>query len=267
MILDETLELLRTARAGDIGTLTLSDVRVGLHMTAVRLSDGSTGISSTLRSNDPPPRPAERDYGEFTPAQIRGRSVLSLLESGKRSALADTLRIAALNALSASQIRAGRYRVEENTDPIDLADLLPGRNVVMVGAFQSYIRRIAGSGCRLQILEMDRSIFHDEDLHYFVPADEYRNILPHADTVIITGLTLLNGTIDGLLQTIAPGAQVIVTGPSGSVLPDVLFSHGVSIVGATRVTDPEMAFEVVGQGGAGYHLYRYAARKICILSD
>ncbi len=267
MILEETCDLLRTAHAGDFGKLTVSDVRVGLHMTAVKLSDGSTGIASTLRSTAPPPRPDKRDFGDFTPGQIRGRSVLALLEYEKRTALADTLRIAVLNALSASRIRSGNYRIEEGTDPIDLADLTPGRSVAMVGAFQSYIRRIAAAGCRLQVLEMDLSIFHDDDLKYFVPAEEYRTVLPKADTVIITGLTLLNGTIDGLLQAVTPGAQVIVTGPSGSILPDVLFRHGVSIVGATQVTDPELAFEVVGQGGAGYHLFRYGARKICILRD
>lgn len=36
-------------------------------------------------------------------------------------------------------------------------------------------------------------------------------------------------------------------------------------IGATRITHPELLFDVVGSGGKGYHLFRYCAEKISIL--
>jgi uncharacterized protein (DUF4213/DUF364 family) len=112
---------------------------------------------------------------------------------------------------------------------------------------------------------MNESALPPEYRKYFVPADAYKTIVPESDIVIITGQTLVNSTIDDLLDAVNPGSQVIVTGPSGSILPDILFRNGVSIIGAVRITDPELLFDVAGEGGTGYHLFEYCARKICIV--
>ena len=70
-----------------------------------------------------------------------------------------------------------------------------------------------------------------------------------------------------MLLAISPGSQVIVTGPSVSIIPDILFENKVSIIGASIITKPEMLFDIVSDGGTGFHLFEYCARKICILKD
>ena len=107
--------------------------------------------------------------------------------------------------------------------------------------------------------------FNEEDKKYFVPASDYSKILPISDIVIITGLTLVNDTLDDLLKAIKPEAQTIVTGPSSSLIPDVLFANNVKIIGAVKITNPELMLKVVSEAGAGYHLFEYCAQKICIL--
>jgi uncharacterized protein (DUF4213/DUF364 family) len=92
-------------------------------------------------------------------------------------------------------------------------------------------------------------------------------VLPVSDIVIITGLTLVNNTLDGLLETVKPEAQIIVTGPSSSFIPDILFQHHVKIVGSVSISNPEKMFQVVSEGGAGYHLFEYCAEKITILNE
>ncbi|NLA50007.1 MAG: Fis family transcriptional regulator, partial [Bacteroidales bacterium] len=42
---------------------------------------------------------------------------------------------------------------------------------------------------------------------------------------------------------------------------------GVSIVGGIRITRPEIVFNIVSEGGLGYHLFEYCAAKICILRE
>jgi hypothetical protein len=39
------------------------------------------------------------------------------------------------------------------------------------------------------------------------------------------------------------------------------------MIGASRITRPEILFEIVGEGGTGYHLFEYCAQKICILKE
>jgi uncharacterized protein (DUF4213/DUF364 family) len=137
----------------------------------------------------------------------------------------------------------------------------------MVGAFQSYMRKIAGTNNKLYVLEMNEKALATDQKKFYVPASEYDKILPDSDVVIITGQTLVNRTIDDLLSAISPGTQVIVTGPSGNILPDILFANKVSIIGAIRITDPDILFDIVSEGGTGFHLFEYCARKICILKD
>ena len=80
-------------------------------------------------------------------------------------------------------------------------------------------------------------------------------------------LTLVNNTIDGLLSAISPDALVIVTGPSSSLIPDVLFQNKVNIIGATKITNPEILFNIVSECGAGFHSFKYCAAKICIINE
>lgn len=92
-------------------------------------------------------------------------------------------------------------------------------------------------------------------------------VLPDSDIIIITGLTLLNNTIDNLLSFIPANKQVVVVGPTAGLIPDILFKHNVSIIGSTKITDPERMFTVVSEGGAGFHLFQYCAKKICVLNE
>jgi uncharacterized protein (DUF4213/DUF364 family) len=137
--------------------------------------------------------------------------------------------------------------------------------VTIVGAFHSYIRRIEATGNKLHVLELSENAMSEEHRKYFVPAEEYKTVIPVSDIIIITGQTLVNSTIDDLLSVVPDNAQVVVSGPTVSIIPDVLFERGVTIIGAMRITNPEVMFDVISQGGTGYHLFEYCARKISIL--
>jgi uncharacterized protein (DUF4213/DUF364 family) len=77
----------------------------------------------------------------------------------------------------------------------------------------------------------------------------------------MTGLTLVNGTTDNLLAAVRKDSKVIIMGPSANIFPAALFAQGVSIVGATRITEGETLMKIAGEGGTGYHLFRYCAKK------
>lgn len=267
MILDETYSYLKTKYTDQVERLRIEAVRFGVYLTAVKLSDNSYGAASTLLESEYHCVRKNRDYSDFTPTRITGQRVIDLFETEKKSSLIDTLRIAVLNAVSSTLLANGHYKVAENVDPIELIDLSSNKTITIVGAFNSYIQKISTTENQLFVLEMNRDALVDEYKKYYVPADEYAKVLPKSDIVIITGLTLVNSTIDGLLAAIEPKTQVIVTGPSSSLIPDILFQNKVSIIGATRITDPEMLFTIVGEFGAGFHLFRYCAQKICIMNE
>jgi uncharacterized protein (DUF4213/DUF364 family) len=264
MILQKTLELLKSEYAKHMDGLFISDVVMGMHLTAVKLSDGSYGVASTLQDGVFHCSRKNRDFGPFTPMQITGQKITDLFETSKKTKITDTLKIAVLNAVSTKIIANGNYRVIKNSDPVDLLDLSQPKTITIVGAFQSYIEKLSGSHNRLYVLELNEDALHEEHKKYYVPASEYHRVIPESDVLIITGLTIVNNTIDDLLLSVPENCRVIVTGPSGSMIPDILFEHGVNMIGATRITKPPELFDLVAQGGSGYHLFRYCAEKICI---
>lgn len=264
-IFEKTLDLLRNQFSDRVRNLTIAEVRMGQHLTAVLLSDGSCGVSSNASK---PPRPldkSQRDFGPFTPGNIKGRTVAELFDTLAEENCNRSLVTATMNALSANLLFSGKYKVLSNTDPFDLMALGADKRVVIVGAFQSYIKRVAASGANLQVLEMKEAALQPIHRRYYVPAEEYPNVLPMADAVVITGLTLTNDTLDDLLAATPPSAEIMVTGPTSSFLPDALFEKNVKYIGGIRITNPTMALVVAGEGGGGYHLFHYCAEKICVV--
>jgi len=265
MIIDQTYIQLKKIYGNKLEELIISDVKIGLYLTAIRLSDESIGTSSTLTEENPVCAKGKRDFGDFTPLKIKGKRVLDILDTKKESNIISSLKTAVLNAVSSKVISSGKYKIIENCDPIQLLDLNSRKTITIVGAFQSYIRKISETENKLFVLELSENALGQEQKMLYVPASEYRKILPASDIVIITGQTLVNKTIDDLLSVISPGTQVIVTGPSSGILPDILFENKVSIIGAVKITKPEILFDLVNEGGTGFHLFEYCAQKICIL--
>ena len=73
MIIDQTYAFLKSTYKDQIEKLTISDIRIGINLTAVRLSDNSVGTSSTISDNQPLCLKSNRDFGDFTPLKIRGQ--------------------------------------------------------------------------------------------------------------------------------------------------------------------------------------------------
>jgi uncharacterized protein (DUF4213/DUF364 family) len=267
MLIEQTYDLLKRKYGNGFEKLLISDVMIGLHLTAVRLSDKSIGTSATLADTLPFCAKTNRDFGDFTPLRIKGQKVKDLLETGNNSATISSIKMAVLYAVSSSIISSANYRIIENCDPIQLLDLGSDKTITIVGAFQSYIRKVSVTENKFYILEMDVNTIAPEHRQFFAPADEYRKVLQVSDIVIITGQTLVNKTIDDLLSAVSPNAQVVVTGPSSGIIPDILFKNRVSIVGTMRITNPDIVFDIVGEGGTGFHLFKYCAEKICILNE
>lgn len=267
MIANKTLEILENRFGIQLHEIEIEEVRIGAFLTGIRLSNQSFGVASTYISKETGWQKGQREFGPFTPGNITGQTAGSLFSGDIRSQFLDSLQAATLNALSSRFLSSEYYHIHENRDPFDFLDFPGSKKATVVGAFQSYIRRLKEAGANFKVLELNPDALRPEDIGYYVPAAEAERILPGSDIVIITGSTLANRSLDGLLALIPEHSTVVVTGPTSSLLPDLLFEKKVDIVGATRILDPEKMMQVVSQGGAGYHLFRYCAQKIVVLRE
>lgn len=268
MIIDQTFEVIKARYGQQLNKLTIEKLVAGVYLTAVKLSSGYCGLASNdLNSQDCCAHNRNRGFGDFTPGNFKGQKVADLFDISKPSCFIKTLQLAVMNALSAELVTGSKYRIIENLDPIELIELKGKQQVCIVGAFLSYIKKIAESDSVLKIIELNENAVPEEYRRYYVPAELSENVLAHSDIVIITGASLANNTLDKLLEVITEKAKVILVGPTSSLLPDVLFAHGVDIIGATRITDTSKMLQLVAEGASGFHLFNYCASKICIVNE
>lgn len=80
-----------------------------------------------------------------------------------------------------------------------------------------------------------------------VPAEMAGELLPQADVVAVTGTTLLNGTLAGLLASCRDDAFVVMLGPTTPYAP-ALFECGIDVLAGCAVPDPEAALSGIRAG-------------------
>ncbi len=268
MILDETFEIIKSGYGGKFNDITIEKLVAGIYLTAIKLSNGYCGLASNeTDSLDSCTHNRYRGFGSFTPGNFTGQKVADLFEVADPPCLVRTIQLAAMNALSAGLVNRQDYNIIENTDPIALIDLKHRQQICVVGAFLSYINKIAKSNSALKIIELNENAVPENFRRYYVPPENSEAVIAQSDIVIITGASLANDTLDRLLEIIPKDTKVILVGPTSGLLPDVLFAKGVNIMGSTRITDAGKMFELVAEGAAGFHLFNYCATKICIVNE
>lgn len=224
-------EILSTLPDGEV-----RDVRIGLHWTVVVVETGGVlrcGLSATLFT------PHGHDQGPDIPGAgqldcCSGRDLAELALSSHPTQA--SVGVAAINALLPRQTHLW---TEDNAEEV-IARAGVGKRVVMVGRFP-FVPRLRQRVGELLVLEQDPG---PDDL----PAEQAPEVLPRAEVVAITGMTLINHTLEGLLRLCPPEAFVILLGPSTPLTP-LLFDHGIDILSGAVVTAIEPVLRIVSQGG------------------
>ncbi len=222
-----------------LATLTLSgpvtDLRVGALWTML-VADAArgqrAGLAATQLVHDlEHGRPAVRDAGGLI-----GRDARELAGLTKSESLTErSIGFAALNALLEVDEAAC---VERNAEALIL-ERAAGRHVAIIGHFP-FVPRVREAAGVCSVLELNPG---PGDL----PASAAPDVLPHADIVAITGMTLVNGTFESTAALCRPDAFILVLGASTPLSP-LLFDYGVSAISGTVVTDIPAMLTAVSQG-------------------
>lgn len=208
---------------------------------AVELDDGSIGLGYALLDGISA-RLHAHDAGTLlagTPALDAARGYLA------SDPLHRALGLATINALSAAALRRLGWRAPDATDSIGGIDPRPGQRIGMVGWFPPLVRRIAGTGASLVVVEIDPTL---AGVHDGVEVTLDPGALGDCDTVLSTTTPLLNHTLDAVLDACPSGARVVLIGPTGGCLPQPLFARGVDALGGTEVTDRAGFVEALRRG-------------------
>lgn len=159
--------------------------------------------------------------------------------------------VAALNALLPSSPHLWH---EANAEEM-LARYGKGKNVVMVGRFP-FADRLKSRVGELVVLEENPE---PGDL----PPNSAKDKLPNAELIAITGMAMINHTLEGLLELCNPEATVMLIGPSTPLSP-ILFDYGIDILSGAVVEKPESVMRVVAEGGNFKQVHQAGIRLVNI---
>ena len=269
IFLQETAELVMSFFGEELNHITVERSVFGLFFSGVKLSDDTGGLCFTP-VKEMPEAVCCPSSARIMPlsGKLRGRSVIEYLaDLEHNNILRKTLAIATLNALSASCWKRGmpqKYEVCCGVDAFDEVEIPLGGKTVVVGALVPLLKKLIAADADFTVLEMDKRTLKGKELEHYAPPEDAHKYVPDADLLVITGVTVLNDTLPSLLEMAKPGAQIVVTGPTASMLPDAFFKRGVTIMGGVIVTKADEVLDVITEGGSGYHFFGKSAERLII---
>lgn len=224
------------------------DVRIGLSYTGVLLDDQSFGLAYSF-SNE-----AGRCCEIVDKAGELEENAWKLAKFALATRAVDSsVGVATLNAILNRNVKG------EEGDILDFLDLKKGDKIGMIGNFEPVVKRM-DEDIKPYVFERNPK---EEDIY---PDWAAEVILPYVDVVIITGATVINKTIDHLLELAKNSREIAILGPTSPMAPEVFKKRGVTLLGGMLVEDVRKALKIISQGG-GTKGIKNVSRKISLVLE
>ncbi len=207
----------------------VTEVRRGLHWTAV--VSRHCGLASTLDAGSCAHEDDNKTEGSFTEMTALQLARYCLSEDTGMASLG----IAALNSLLDVDVEKCA-----DLDGLKLVhDIGKGKNVSIIGHFP-FLEDLAKTAANLWIIEK-----HPRPGD--IPEEGGKDYIARSDIVVISGTTLINHTLTGILEWCKEKSVKMLLGPS-TPMSETLFDCGIDILSGSMVTDKEALLKLVGEG-------------------
>lgn len=244
------------------------DIRIGVFYTGVVLNTGHAGMSYTPIQEIPEAVCCPRSHAKMPVAgKLLNMQIAELMDYAlDDNALKAAVGIATINALSAILLEdeACQYKPSAYGNALDLVKITGEDTVAMVGAFPPFIKRIQEITKKLFVIERNPRVADKGDMIEIESEARLREIIPQANIIVITGVTLVNHTLGPILELAKKASEIVIVGPTASVYPEPLFARGVTVMGGVRIADAAKMIHLIGEAGSGYDFFENCAEKIVI---
>lgn len=231
MISDRLLDFALTRAEGR----RIKDVRAGLSYCCLSLEDGATGLAYTFRQELGPYCGILDEAGSLIGRELA--ELLPWLKSSNR--LKAALGLAGINAI------CNQPGPAYDKGNVTLAlDLTPDDHFGMVGAFGPILKAVREKTQNIYIF--DQAINKEGQI---LPESDLAKYLPACQVIVITATSLINHSLDAVLEHCQNARQVFLLGPSTPLCPQAFQDSPLTHLAGALVTDPFRALEIVSQGG------------------
>jgi len=238
-----------THLADSVREVAVADVRIGLGYTAVMLVDGRTGVAYTFRDQV---QGCCAVFNGIRPLSGRpAADLLALLESD--DVIEAAVGLACANAL-ANRAEPGQLA----GDILEQLDVAPEDDIAMVGHFGPLVEPLRKRARTLTIFERVTA-----PTGLLRPQEEAGAAIPRCQIALITATSIINHTLDSLLEAARSCRQVAVLGASTPLVAEAFRESNVTMLSGVVVTAAEEVLRVVSEGG-GMRQFLPHVRKVTV---
>ncbi|MBN1836936.1 MAG: DUF364 domain-containing protein [Spirochaetales bacterium] len=240
--------------------LRVARTAVGGIYVAVQLEDGSSGVGFRFPGGEGCHRGMGPDPEGWAPGPAdpwAGKDVRELIPLlGGEDLVQSALALATINAMCTGG--SGLAAAPLPGDVLEHVELREGDRVCMVGCFLPVVARLEER--RIEVVSVDQ-----RPRPGALPAEDVESVLPKSQVALVTATSLVNATLDHLLELASGCRSVALLGPSTPMLPGAFASTPVRLLSGIRISDPARVLEIVADGG-GFRDYRPHVVKINLAS-
>lgn len=207
---------------------------------ALALEDGAGGISYLLL-----PDSSAEGYRALKSHAFIGTHPEQFVEAfDGTDPIQNMLGLAAINAICQHVMRISNAVPGKAIDSLGLMNIEDGDRVGMVGFFPPLLKYMHNRNADLIIVEKNRQLIERyPNLHVTIDVKE----LNSCNKVLCTSTTLLNDTLDEVLQHCTAAQHISVLGPTAGYFPDPLFARGVHVLGGRFVNDGMLLLQLISE--------------------
>lgn len=213
----------------------VEDIRIGLGYAGVKLEGTRLGVAAVLRHEIAPGCSTLDRAGTLKGSQAS--TLLRYLVEGENP-LDKIIGLATANALINRKVPE-----EEDDDSIDLMNLSQHDHVAMVGLFRPLVRRIQETGAELSIIERDPTRAEVFD------SDTTDKILKDCTVAIITATSIINGTLEDIVNRLGTPRRAVLLGPSTPLCSDIFQDTRLTHLGGSALANHDKILQIISEGG------------------
>jgi len=175
--------------------------------------------------------------------KFNGSDLISIAKLfGSNDLFEKSLALGCINAISQFIFNKANFSFDFTSDSLGLLNINRSDVIGMVGFFPPLVKLIEKIGSKLIIIEK-KEVLIQKAKNWLVTLDTSK--LKDCNKILITGTTVLNETLDEVLDYCTNVEKVSVIGPTTSFLPDPLFKRGIDVIGGTYITNPNFLTQAI----------------------
>jgi uncharacterized protein (DUF4213/DUF364 family) len=231
-IVEETSDVINLPLIKDIIVPPANSESKKANFSAIVLDDSTIGLIFINLNSAVKQKFKSEDF-----SRLKNISILQLARSfNSKDLFEKSLGLGCINAISQFIFKKANFNLNFTSDSLGLLNIKASDIIGMVGYFPPLVKLIEKIGSKLIIIEKKEELVQETE-SWSITLEP--SGLKKCNKILITGTTVLNETIDDILQYCTNVTQASIIGPTASFLPDPVFERGINMLGGAFVVDSD----------------------------